>query len=84
MKRTNEPVPLHLRNAPTTLMRKVGYGKDYQYAHDFEAGIAPMDCLPPSLEKRRYYRPKGEGFEQELEVRLRNFKQLRERRAKGE
>jgi len=84
MKRMNEPVPLHLRNAPTTLMRKVGYGKGYQYAHDFEAGVAPMDCLPPSLEKRRYYRPKGEGFEQELEVRLRNFKQLRERHAKGE
>lgn len=81
MKRTNEPVPLHLRNAPTALMKRLGYGKGYQYAHDFEAGVAPMDCLPPSLEKRRYYRPKGEGLEQELKVRLRSFRQLRERRA---
>lgn len=81
LQRPNEPVPLHLRNAPTALMKRLGYGKGYQYAHDFEAGVAPMDCLPPSLEKRRYYRPKGEGLEQELEVRLRSFKQLRERRA---
>ncbi len=82
LKRPNESVPLHLRNAPTALMKRLGYGKGYQYAHDFEATVAPMDCLPPSLERRRYYRPKGQGLEQELENRLREFRQLREKREK--
>lgn len=54
-----EPVPLHLRNAATGLMRRLGYGKGYQYAHDFESGRAEdMDCLPESLRGRRYYNPK--------------------------
>jgi putative ATPase len=82
LKRPNESVPLHLRNAPTALMKRLGYGKGYQYAHDFEATVAPMDCLPSSLEGRRYYRPKGQGLEQELENRLRGFEQLREKREK--
>lgn len=56
-----EPVPLHLRNAPTALMKSLSYGKDYKYAHNFEGGVAPMDCLPPALSKRRYYRPTGRG-----------------------
>ena len=82
LQRPNESVPLHLRNAPTPLMKRLGYGKEYQYAHDFEATVAPMDCLPPSLEGRRYYRPKEQGLEQELENRLRGFRQLREKREK--
>ena len=58
------PVPLHLRNAPTRLMKSAGYGSGYQYAHDLEDGVADMDCLPENLAGRRYYRPTGEGMEQ--------------------
>ncbi len=79
-KRPNEPVPLHLRNAPTALMKRLGYGKGYQYAHDFEAAVAPMDCLPPSLKGRCYYRPKRQGLEKKLQDRLIHLKQLREER----
>lgn len=52
-----EPVPLHLRNAPTKLMKGLGYGKEYQYAHDYEAGKAEMDCLPEKLKGKIYYQP---------------------------
>jgi len=53
-----EPVPLHLRNAPTALMKGLGYGKDYQYAHDTENKVADMQCLPDSLRDRVYYHPR--------------------------
>ena len=66
-----EPVPLHLRNAPTPLMRELDYGKGYRYAHDEPEGVADMQCLPPSLEGRRYYTPTDRGFEAEIERRLR-------------
>ncbi len=59
----NEPVPLHLRNAPTGLMKNLGYGKGYKYAHDEEAGVADMTCLPDSLQGCRFYYPTGRGFE---------------------
>jgi len=53
-----EPVPLHLRNAPTSLMKQLGYGQGYQYAHDFESGRADqMECLPEGLRGRKYYKP---------------------------
>jgi putative ATPase len=53
-----EPVPLHLRNAVTGLMKRFGYGEGYQYAHEFESGKAEdMDCLPESLKGRKYYKP---------------------------
>ncbi len=65
-----EPVPLHLRNAPTRLMKELDYGKDYQYAHDVEGKVAAMECLPPSLAGRRYYQPTGEGRERQLAARL--------------
>lgn len=52
-----EPVPLHLRNAPTSLMKGLGYGKDYKYAHNYEEGKAEMECLPPKLKGRKYYKP---------------------------
>ena len=58
-----EPVPLHLRNAPTGLMKKLGYGKGYQYAHDVEGKVANMQCLPDSLRDRVYYHPTNEGIE---------------------
>mgnify|MGYP001029270064 CR=1 FL=1 len=74
----NEPVPLHLRNAPTKLMKGLGYGKGYQYAHDFEVGITSMECLPPSLKERRYYRPTGRGLEKDLAERLERINRAKE------
>jgi putative ATPase len=65
-----EPVPLHLRNAPTKLMKDLEYGKGYKYAHDDEAGVADMECLPPAHKNRRFYQPTQRGFEAELAKRL--------------
>src|SRR2546423_6837236 len=72
-----DPVPLHLRNAPTGLMKAFGYGQGYQYAHDLESKVADMQCLPDNLRDRIYYRPTAEGAEREFAERL---KQIRERR----
>ena len=58
-----EPVPLHLRNAPTRLMKDLGYGEGYRYAHDEPEGVADMTCLPPRLLGRRYYEPTDRGIE---------------------
>ena len=68
--RLSEPVPLHLRNAPTRLMKELDYGKDYQYAHDVEGRVAKMDCLPASLGGRKYYKPTNEGREKQLAQRM--------------
>ena len=65
-----EPVPLQLRNAPTGLMKELRYGEGYQYAHDTEAKLAKMDCLPESLLHRRYYQPTEEGAEKAVKERL--------------
>jgi putative ATPase len=73
-----EPVPLHLRNAPTGLMKGLGYGKDYQYAHDTEAKVADMQCLPDSLRDRVYYRPTTEGVEKRIRERLEEIKRLKQ------
>jgi putative ATPase len=73
-----EPVPLHLRNAPTSLMKGLGYGKDYQYAHDTEAKVADMQCLPDSLRDRVYYRPTNEGVEKRIRERLEEIKRLKQ------
>ncbi len=73
-----EPVPLHLRNAPTKLMKDVGYGKDYQYAHDTEAKVADMQCLPDSLRDRVYYRPTNEGIEKRIRERMEEIKRLKQ------
>ena len=62
-KTAQQPVPLHLRNAPTGFMKAVGYGKGYQYAHNLEEKVADMQCLPDSLAARRYYQPTTEGHE---------------------
>jgi putative ATPase len=70
-----EPVPLHLRNAPTKLMKALEYGKDYKYAHDEAEGIAAdMECLPPAHAARRFYRPTDRGFEREIRNRLSNWR----------
>jgi len=66
-----EPVPLHLRNAPTGLMKSLDYGKGYKYAHNEVEGIAAdMDCLPPAHQDRRFYRPTSRGYEAEITRRL--------------
>ncbi len=80
----NDPVPLHLRNAPTKLMRESGYGKGYRYAHDFDDGIVGQQNLPDNLEGRRYYEPTNRGYEQELTERLARVREIYERTLPGE
>ena len=72
-----EPVPLHLRNAPTGLMKNLGYGKGYQYAHDAEDKVADMQCLPDSLRDRVYYHPTNEGVEKRIRERFEEIKRLK-------
>jgi len=72
-----EPVPLHIRNAVTRLMKQVGYGKGYQYAHDLESKVADMECLPDNLRGRQYYHPTSEGKEKTLAQRLEEIRRLR-------
>ena len=69
----NEPVPLHLRNPVTGLMRESGYGKEYKYSHDYEGHFSPMENLPPSLKGRRYYTPGDQGYECEVADRLKRW-----------
>jgi len=66
----NDPVPLHIRNAPTRLMKGLGYGKGYQYAHDLEDKVADMDCLPDSLKGRKYFHGQEVGEEAAVKRRL--------------
>jgi len=73
-----EPVPLHLRNAPTSLMKGLGYGKNYQYAHDVEGKVANMPCLPENLRDRTYYHPTSEGIEKRIRDRMEEIKRLRQ------
>jgi len=73
-----EPVPLHLRNAPTRLMKGLGYGKGYQYAHDLDEKVAEMQCLPDSLRDRVYYHPTNEGIEKRIRERLEEMKKIRQ------
>ena len=72
-----EPVPLHLRNAPTRLMKELDYGKGYRYAHDEEGKVAEMDCLPDSLKGRTYYHPTQEGREKALAQRMEEIRRIR-------
>ena len=76
-----EPVPLHLRNAPTKLMKQLEYGKGYQYAHDDRDAVTGMDCLPPSLAGKTYYEPTDRGFEKELKRRLELWEKIKQQRA---
>jgi putative ATPase len=72
-----EPVPLHLRNAPTGFMKNLGYGHGYQYAHDLESKVANMQCLPDNLKDRRYYQPTLEGAEKRIRERLEEIRRRR-------
>jgi putative ATPase len=74
-----EAVPLHLRNAPTSLMKGLGYGKDYQYAHNLESKVADMQCLPDNLKDRTYYYPTNEGVEKRIRERMEEIKRRREK-----
>src|SRR6185437_14799955 len=73
-----DPVPLHLRNAPTGLMKAFGYGKGYQYAHDLDSKVADMQCLPDNLREREYFHPVDEGFERDLRKRVEDIRVRRE------
>ncbi len=75
-----EPVPLHLRNAATGLMKNIGYGKGYQYAHDQADKITDMTCLPESLAGKTFYQPTDQGFEARLRQRIEEIRRLKDRR----
>ena len=71
------PVPLHIRNAPTKLMKQLDYGKGYKYAHDEPDAVSNMDCLPDNLKGREFYKPTDYGFEKEIKKRLEWWKSKR-------
>jgi putative ATPase len=79
-----EPVPLHIRNAVTKLMKQVGYGKGYQYAHDLAEKVADMECMPDNLRGREYYHPTQEGREKLLAQRMDELKQRKEELRRAE
>jgi putative ATPase len=72
----NDPVPMHLRNAPTKMMKEAGFGKGYQYAHDFEGGVVAQQNLPENIAGRRYYEPTNRGFEAELTKRIERIRTI--------
>jgi len=74
-----DPVPLHLRNAATGLMKNIGYGNGYQYAHNYEQKVTDMQCLPDNLAGRSWYKPTDQGFEARLRTRLEEIRKLRTR-----
>jgi putative ATPase len=76
-----DPVPLHLRNAVTGLMKNVGYGEGYKYAHNFEEKVTDMTCLPDNLAGRTWYKPTDQGFEQRLRARLEEIRKVKSRSA---
>lgn len=85
VKRTgSEPVPMHLRNAPTSLMKEVGYGQGYKSAHDYEGGQVEQSHLPLSLEGRKYYRPTDRGYEARLRKRMQEWVEQRRHNAQSE
>jgi putative ATPase len=77
-----DPVPLHLRNAPTPLMRRIGYGKGYKYAHDFEEAQVEQQNLPDAIKDRTYYHPSDRGYEKTVKERLDAFEQAKKRTTK--
>jgi putative ATPase len=80
----NMPVPLHIRNAPTSLMKDLGYGKDYQYPHDYPGHFIEEEYLPENLKGRIYYRPTDLGFEREVKKRLDDWRKRKEKRSGSE
>ncbi|MEM6794099.1 MAG: replication-associated recombination protein A [Acidobacteriota bacterium] len=82
--RPSDPVPKALRNAPTRLMKDLGYGAGYVYAHDAELGVGGLDCLPEALSGTRFYEPRGEGVEERFRARLEELRELRRRAREGD
>jgi len=78
-----DPVPLHLRNAPTGLMKNLGYGKDYQYAHNYQERVSNMQCLPDNLVGRSWYKPTDQGFEARLRARLDEIRKIKSHASSG-
>ena len=79
-----DPVPLHLRNAPTGLMKAFGYGERYQYAHNLEEKVADMQCLPDNLKDRVYYHPTEQGVEARIAARLEEIKRAKKEAHHGD
>jgi putative ATPase len=77
------PVPLHIRNAPTALMKGLGYGRGYQYAHDFKDAFTPQDYLPAELQGRIFYRPSDRGGERVVKERLERWRERRRQSGGG-
>ena len=82
LQQLSEPVPLQIRNGVTGLMREIGYGDGYQYAHDTEDKLTDMQCLPDSLQGRVYYEPTEQGVEQRFKERLRQIREWKQARLK--
>ncbi len=78
-----EPVPMHIRNAPTGLMKDLGYGAGYKYAHDYEQAFVPQDYLPEALRGAKWYEPTEFGFEKEVMKRLEWWQELKRKAAEG-
>jgi putative ATPase len=78
------PVPYHIRNAPTELMKDIGYAKGYKYPHNFEKAIVAQSYLPETLEGRKYYHPAGRGFEKELKERIKKITEFKENLKKSD
>ncbi len=81
LKQLNDPVPMNIRNAPTKLMKELGYGKGYIYAHDTKEKMAAMECLPENLKGKSYYSPTDEGLESKYKARLQEIKNWKESHA---
>jgi len=79
----SDPVPLHLRNAPTRLMKNIGYGSGYEYAHNLDEKVADMQCLPDNLKGRTYYHPTADGIEGRIRERLQEIRKLKAARHKA-
>ncbi|HEX7415722.1 MAG TPA: replication-associated recombination protein A, partial [Smithellaceae bacterium] len=69
------PVPLHIRNAPTKLMKELDYGKDYKYAHDYHDAYVPQEYLPEKIQGQLFYQPKEAGFEKTIKERIAAWRQ---------
>jgi len=83
MERGALPTPLHLRNAPTGLMRQLGYGKDYQYPHDTPEGFVVEEYLPEEMSGATFYRPTDRGYEKRIKERLEKWRSLKMKKQKG-
>ena len=78
-----DPVPLHLRNAVTGLMKNIGYSQGYKYAHHFDDKVTDMTCLPDNLSSRQYYKPTDQGFEARLRTRMDEIRKIKSKAIGG-